>query len=524
MACHINHALNAPRGWKYSKLNQSKIESVISRAQDAFLGKWKESYLKRLSFVDNDNTLTQDEKDEAKLNLTILKDRDNLLNRKGETYRCDTCDKLGYMIIWCHHCVADFLRDNASKWTSGNEYIDRQIYLAQMRGPIPEAIPEWIPYELLTNVSYLTQGGCASIYSATYNRGLYTRWEKATRTLSRGLIGFKVVLKKLNLNNEEVNLRDELEKHLYVSSVYDAIVRCYGVTRDPITKDYMLVLNKMRYDLRLVHRDLHPGNILRGRIDNNWYIADLGFTGHPNKAANQIIGNPRYIAPEIYTKREYSIKSDIYAFGMLLYYMITFKQPFAGLLHDDTLNLEVFIGTRPIIPDRIPKAYSSLMRRCWDVDPNKRPSTVKISKVLLLIASRIKQQDFVLQNAPSEADSEISQNVHEEMDSGISTVNSGYVIELISKDGTCAINFADKQHCLVLQNAPAETDSETLTENNENVIKLISNHDSCAISFADKQHGLVLQDVPAELDSEISLNTSVEVDSVNLTYKGDTNY
>jgi hypothetical protein len=219
----VIRALNTiGRGRKYSGLRQDMIENTASCAQATFRGKWKETYLQRLAFVDNDNTLTQEEKDEAKLDLTLLKDRSNILYSKDEMYRCGKCGRLGYMIIWCHHCVADFLRDEATKWTSGNEYINRQILLAQIKAPIPEAIPEWIPYEKLANVHYLTQGGYASIYTATYMGGLYTRWRETTRTLSRGLTEFKVVLKRLkDYNQPEINFRNEVSTashfllHLY---------------------------------------------------------------------------------------------------------------------------------------------------------------------------------------------------------------------------------------------------------------------------------------------------------------------
>ncbi|CAG8803539.1 41274_t:CDS:2, partial [Gigaspora margarita] len=433
----ITRNINSPRGYKYNNLREDKIESVIDRAQIAFPGKWKETYLRRIAFVYDDNILTQEEKDDAITTLTMFKDGYNSLYSKDDTYKCDICHRSGYMIIWCQYCVIDFLQNEATKWTSMDKSIDRQILLAQTRAPIPEAIPEWIPYELLRNVDYLTQGGYASVYTATYMRGLYTRWRKTTKTLSRGLTQFKVVLKKLNWKPEN-NFKDELKNHLYVSSVCDAIVRCYGVTRDPVTKDYMLVLNRMKCDLReyissyrsiitwsdinhmcsniisgliflhkegLVHRDLHPGNILRGRIDNNWYIADLGFTGSPDQTDN-IVGNLSYIAPEILTKKEYSSKTDIYAFGMMLYYMTTFKPPFAEQIHDNTLQFEIFKGTRPILPGGIPKEYTRMIQRCWDADPDKRFDAWRIHYYFSAKINKI--GGFVLQNVTTEVNNEIS--------------------------------------------------------------------------------------------------------------------
>jgi len=182
-----------------SSNRQEVIRSVIIRAQYTIIGKGNEVYYQRLAFIDSDNTLTPAEKSEAKNDLRLNTDRENLFYIKDKTHhKCDACGRLGYMMSWCQHCVTDFLREAATKWTSGNEYVDRKILQVQLRTPIPGAITEWIPYDLLNDVRYLTEGGCATIYSARYMRGLYSKWNEKTRTLSRGPVAYQVVLKRLN--------------------------------------------------------------------------------------------------------------------------------------------------------------------------------------------------------------------------------------------------------------------------------------------------------------------------------------
>ncbi|KAF0529884.1 hypothetical protein F8M41_012566 [Gigaspora margarita] len=75
----ITSNLDSPRGLKYNKLRENMIESVIARAQSAFPGIWKETYLRRIAFVYDDNTLTQEEKDNAISSLTMFKDRDIII-------------------------------------------------------------------------------------------------------------------------------------------------------------------------------------------------------------------------------------------------------------------------------------------------------------------------------------------------------------------------------------------------------------------------------------------------------------
>ena len=76
----------------------------------------------------------------------------------------------------------------------------------------PESIVEWIPYNNLQNIKYLTKGGCSEIYTADWIDGWYEDWDSKEQRLVR-LRDYSVVLKRLeNVENadqrwfEEVNL------------------------------------------------------------------------------------------------------------------------------------------------------------------------------------------------------------------------------------------------------------------------------------------------------------------------------
>jgi eukaryotic-like serine/threonine-protein kinase len=86
------------------------------------------------------------------------------------------------------------------------------------------------------------------------------------------------------------------------------------------------------HTLGLTHRDIKPGNILHnGGTDIK--IADFGAA--INRVSDQTmimnVGSPAYMAPELVTgSAQGSPLTDIYALGIVMYYLLTGKLPFAG--------------------------------------------------------------------------------------------------------------------------------------------------------------------------------------------------
>src|SRR5438132_1565354 len=116
---------------------------------------------------------------------------------------CENCQDECLATLYCEYCVRNYLKANFSNWTSGNDDIDNLIQKCQTEALHPSAIVEWIPYNNLLNIKYMTKGGCSEIYTADWIDGYFDEWDSKEQQLKRS--GKKnVVLKKLE-NVESAN-------------------------------------------------------------------------------------------------------------------------------------------------------------------------------------------------------------------------------------------------------------------------------------------------------------------------------
>ncbi|GET50413.1 kinase-like domain-containing protein [Rhizophagus irregularis DAOM 181602=DAOM 197198] len=157
-----------------------------------------------------DKLLTDDEKTEAIKDITKAYDRNKILENTGTKRICENCNQECLATLYCEYCIRNYLKGKFSHWTSGNDDIDNLIQKCQIESIMPNTIVEWIPYNNLKNIKYLTKGGFSEIYTAGWIDGYYDEWDSKNQQLKRvkrpgiqNLI-IRVVLKKLE-NVESAN-------------------------------------------------------------------------------------------------------------------------------------------------------------------------------------------------------------------------------------------------------------------------------------------------------------------------------
>jgi serine/threonine-protein kinase len=133
------------------------------------------------------------------------------------------------------------------------------------------------------------------------------------------------------------------------------------------------------HDAAVVHRDLKPHNILIDKSDTA-YISDFGLAKSLSSSTGgvtqpgEFLGTPRYVAPEQVEGAPVDHRTDIYAFGLILYEMATGNVPFTGTSIVEILMKRVREAPRDlreVRPD-IPDFFARIVMRCLARDPAAR--------------------------------------------------------------------------------------------------------------------------------------------------------
>lgn len=133
------------------------------------------------------------------------------------------------------------------------------------------------------------------------------------------------------------------------------------------------------HEYGVLHRDLKPSNVMidgRGKAR----ITDFGLAGLADEfRADELgAGTPAYMAPEQLQGKEVTVRSDIYALGLVLYELFTGKRPFeAPTIIEMKYLQEQSTPTSPsaLIKDLDP-VVERVILRCLEKDLRKRPASV----------------------------------------------------------------------------------------------------------------------------------------------------
>jgi len=131
----------------------------------------------------------------------------------------------------------------------------------------------------------------------------------------------------------------------------------------------------------IVHRDLKPENIMIGP-DGALKVMDFGISrsyAEDVTVTGSVVGTPAYMAPEQAEGKTLDHRTDIYAFGLILYEMFTGEATFHG---DTAVTLALKqIQERPTNPTKLtpslPRRVDAAIMKCLEKDPAKRFQSVE---------------------------------------------------------------------------------------------------------------------------------------------------
>ncbi|UZO07074.1 uncharacterized protein OCT59_027377 [Rhizophagus irregularis] len=219
--------------------------------------------------------------------------------------------------IYCLTCISKLLQPN---WTSGNKYIDKFIKEAQLKVNSYGNLVRWY---ISSVARYRNLLNCED-HKIAKEKDVKSPLNKNEKE------GVHVALKSLkNSSNISDDFLNELKNHLHCLSSDDlSTVRIFGITQDPETSNYMIVMELM-----------NGGNLRSNLLIKKYNPLEKYY-------------NLMRIANALRTLHECNIIHDICK----------------------GLRPEIFKGTLPV--------YARLMKRCWDSDPNKRPTADELYQII----------------------------------------------------------------------------------------------------------------------------------------------
>jgi predicted Ser/Thr protein kinase len=139
------------------------------------------------------------------------------------------------------------------------------------------------------------------------------------------------------------------------------------------------------HDRGVLHRDLKPANIMldrRGQV----IIMDFGLAGLTDQVHGDVrSGTPAYMAPEQLAGTEVTVKSDIYALGLVLYELFTGKRAFEAGTMAELMDLQQRAAPVSLttLVKEVDLAVERVILRCLAPDPKQRPvSALSIAAAL----------------------------------------------------------------------------------------------------------------------------------------------
>ncbi|XP_023675458.1 tyrosine-protein kinase CSK [Paramormyrops kingsleyae] len=145
--------------------------------------------------------------------------------------------------------------------------------------------------------------------------------------------------------------------------------------RDCLLKFSLDVCDAMEYleANNFVHRDLAARNVLVSD-ENIAKVSDFGLTKEASSMQDTAKLPVKWTAPEALREKKFSTKSDVWSYGILLWEIYSFgRVPYPRIALKDVVP-RVDKGYKMDAPDDCPPVVYDIMKQCWNLDPEGRPS------------------------------------------------------------------------------------------------------------------------------------------------------
>jgi len=142
----------------------------------------------------------------------------------------------------------------------------------------------------------------------------------------------------------------------------------------------------------ILHCDLSLRNLLVTNVANDprkKYILKVGDFGLSKVLTNQTYYSKsqkvlpiKWSSPELIEYGKFSQACDVWSFGVVVWEIFSFgKSPYAAFSNNETIE-QIANGFRLPKPELCPDELYEIVQRCWNMDPDHRPSFVSIAKQL----------------------------------------------------------------------------------------------------------------------------------------------
>ena len=273
---------------------------------------------------------------------------------------------------------------------------------------------------------------------------------------------------------------------------------------------------KYLHENNILHRDLKPQNILL-TDDMNIQIADFGFARKVEKGMllNTLCGSPMYMAPEIINKQDYSIKSDLWSVGIIIYQMIFGRVPYNV---NNFMQLIKKINSEPINYTHknitLPIELKHLLENLLQTDVNKRITWDEFFYHTWFIKDELLNEEnnllnFSINQNPSIPKlNKIKHHIEENqfasfIHKSIKSVDD-YSLKNYTKDSSCSFRNSSESDNINYGNNINHNDNIDV---NSNINYSSSNKDDIEINFLDS-----LTESIEEYISCDSMNNSIEIE------------